>query len=242
MLPVPAKTPVSGLRFETKYLMDPARCAAIWCDLLALMEPDNHQDVPSTGYGVESLYFDTPTFTQYRHKLDGLPRRLKFRIRRYSREPELLRFEAKEKIVDRIRKRRTVLDEAEYQAIVDGRLPSHDDGVLNAFALERARTSLRPCVIVSYRRHAFYFRCDPSVRVTIDSDRLAQNADNFERTRSARCPVLTPGQSILELKWEAGFPHWLHTIVGKYGLRNLPLSKYCMGMEALMHRGGSPYA
>ena len=236
-----ANTPSSGLRFETKYLVDPAVRVAVWHDLLAFMDADSHQQTPSSGYGVESLYFDTPRFAAYWEKLDGLPRRIKFRIRRYSREPGVLHFEAKEKIVDRIRKRRCVLEMVEYRAIIDGQIPSRGDAALKAFALERARFGLRPTAIVSYRRHAFVCRYDTAIRVTFDSDLLAQPAASFERPRSSPSPVLPTGQSILELKWQAGFPHWLHTIVQKYGLRNLPLSKYCLGMDALMRRGAIPY-
>ena len=239
---VRAKTPGDGLRFETKYLVDPSVRVAVWYDLLSLMEADSHQDASSSGYGVESLYFDTPRFAHYRHKIDGLPRRVKYRIRRYSREPSMLRFEAKEKLFDRIRKRRAVLEKDEYQAIIDGRILREDSLVLNTFAMERARCSLRPCAIVTYRRQAFVYRCDASVRVTLDTHLQAQHAASFERPRSTLCPVLPPGQSILELKWHEGLPHWLQTIVRKYGLRNLTLSKYCMGMEALMRRGAIPYA
>src|SRR5690606_30901477 len=103
--PVLANTPNSGLRFETKYPVDPAVRTALWYDLLSLMQADTHQEAPSAGYGVESLYFDTPRFDHYWNKVDGLPRRVKFRIRRYSTSPEVRHFERSEEHTSELQSR-----------------------------------------------------------------------------------------------------------------------------------------
>ena len=69
-----------------------------YADLLAVQAvagPDSH--APEGKYFVRSLYFDTPSDTALREKLDGVNQREKFRIRYYNRDPSLIHLEKKSK-------------------------------------------------------------------------------------------------------------------------------------------------
>lgn len=237
-----AKRTAVSLRNETKYTINEAVRVSLLHDLRLLMEPDPHSRGSQQGYTVESLYFDTPDWANYYQKLDGLAQRIKFRIRQYDGNAQTRRLEAKEKIVDRVRKRQVGIDSETYHALIHGLLPTPGDETVDRFVFERSRSGLRPCVIAGYRRMALVARSDPGLRVTIDTDLRAQYATNFEVRESCAGPVLPRGHSILELKWRDGFPFWFHALVQKYNLRNAPLSKYVLAVDAATRRGSLPRA
>ncbi len=61
------------------------------------MERDPHAR-PDGTYTVHSLYFDDWRDTALREKIDGLPRREKFRIRYYNGDLSFIRLEKKSKV------------------------------------------------------------------------------------------------------------------------------------------------
>ena len=62
----------------------------------AVMQPD--PNAVGGKYFIRSLYFDTPTDTALRQKLDGVNRREKFRIRYYNHDTSLIHLEKKSKL------------------------------------------------------------------------------------------------------------------------------------------------
>ncbi|MEU3120556.1 VTC domain-containing protein, partial [Streptomyces albidoflavus] len=69
-------------RFELKYLVPVEQAAQIRDELAERMERDAHS--PVGGYGVWSLYYDTPQLRFYWEKIEGLKFRRKLRIRHYG--------------------------------------------------------------------------------------------------------------------------------------------------------------
>ena len=73
-------------RYEFKYQITPAIAEAIRARLLRFgMEPDPGSiKYPNNTYPVTSLYFDTPTMSDYHDKAGGFLRRKKIRVRIYA--------------------------------------------------------------------------------------------------------------------------------------------------------------
>jgi hypothetical protein len=73
-------------RYEIKYLVDVAAVPQLCEDLTSRLDPDEQGPA---GYGVWSLYYDTPGLRFYWEKIEGIRFRRKLRIRHYG-EPGAL--------------------------------------------------------------------------------------------------------------------------------------------------------
>lgn len=236
----PIATATGELRYEAKYLVPREVRTALRCDLAAMLRPDPNAAHSPDGYRVESLYFDTPRRANYTEKLDGIAVRRKFRIRQYDDDSSTRNLEVKERIADRQRKARTALSANEYRSIVSGGTLYTTDYASRSFTVTRAMSALRPWLLLRYQRMAFNANARDDVRVTIDGRLEARAAHAFERPISAYVPVIAPGHAIVEFKWSTVFPMELQSLLRKYGLRNAALSKYCLGMDALVRAGCLP--
>lgn len=235
---------IPGSRYEIKYLLPPEVRVAVHHDLEAFMDRDTHATNAPGTYDVSTLYFDTPGRACFFEKIDGVAHRTKFRLRRYGDAAAGMRLEKKEKHVDRIVKHRVTLDESAYDSLFRGVYCHALDGnaVYNAFWAHRARFALQPWIVVDYTRSAFTDRTDRAVRATIDLDLRAYSARRFEQRLCSEVDALPKGTAILELKWDRGFPVWLQQLVRKFGLRHAAISKYCLGIDALVAAGRLPHA
>ncbi len=92
-----AALPAARFRHERKHYITPADHAALCQRLAPVMERDPHAG-PDGTYTVHSLYFDDWRDTALREKIDGLPRREKFRIRYYNGDLSFIRLEKKSKV------------------------------------------------------------------------------------------------------------------------------------------------
>ena len=92
-----AALPAARFRHERKHYITPADHAALCQRLAPVMERDPHAG-PDGTYTVHSLYFDDWRDTALRDKIDGLPRREKFRIRYYNGDLSFIRLEKKSKV------------------------------------------------------------------------------------------------------------------------------------------------
>lgn len=213
-------------RHEWKHELSPADLLVLRQRLRAVMRPDPHA-VGGT-YFIRSLYFDTPTDTALREKLDGVSRREKFRIRYYDLDPSVIHLEKKSKLAGLGNKQSAPLTADEAQRIVDGdidwMLHTHRPLVRELYAKMRTR-QLRPTTIVDYTREPFVY--DPgNVRVTLDYDiRTGLRATNF---LDPDCPTVPAGDSpiILEVKWDEFLPDAIRAAVQLEGRRAAAFSKY----------------
>jgi SPX domain protein involved in polyphosphate accumulation len=228
-------------RYEIKYLVPMDVRVALMHDLRRSFEYDRHSAGGNPHYRVRSLYFETPMRTSYSEKLDGLSRRLKFRIRTYAEnESDAPRFlEVKERCNRQILKRKTRLTEADCQALVSGRSPSAlvSNEVMQEFWIHRARSSLQPLVLIDYLRQALWMRGNDRVRVTFDTGVTAAWARSLDVSSHRSRPIFSRGQSILEIKFDDVLPRYLHRLIQKYSLQDLAISKFCLGLDALARVG-----
>jgi len=225
-------------RLEAKYIVHRATRTALTAALRPYMQLDPHASGADGSYLLQSLYLDSPTRVAYTEKLDGVPRRIKLRLRVYDPgeggdRPVFV--EIKRKEGDFIFKQRTSVTRAEYAACFDGPLfwpPRLDDPVLHEYTrLARAR-AMRPSVLVRYRRQAFTGRRDASIRVTFDDHVEALQTNDLFTTEHSPFNALPPEHSVLEIKLSGREPRWLHRLVCRHDLDRRAISKYLLCVRA----------
>lgn len=195
-----------NFRHEWKHRINYGDMLALRQRLRAVARPDGH--AIDGRYFIRSLYFDTPTDTALREKLDGVNQREKFRIRLYNGDASLIHLEKKSKINGLCSKESAELSREEAQAIVDGALgwmPDSAQPLVRELYRKMTCSLLRPRTIVDYTRDAFVYG-PGNVRVTLDYDiRTGLGCTDF---LSGGCVTVPAGDApvILEVKWDEFLP------------------------------------
>ena len=213
-------------RHEWKHEINMADLLLLKARLSAVMKMDSH--APDGSYTIRSIYFDTPTDTALREKIDGVNRREKFRIRFYNGDTSLLRLEKKSKINGLSAKQSCALTTEEAQRIFDGDIGwMMESGrpLCQELYVKMLSQGLRPKTIVEYTRIPYVF-VPGNVRVTIDYN---IRTGDF-RTDFLNCETVTfpAGDSpiILEVKWDEFLPDIIKDAVTLPGRHVSAFSKY----------------
>ena len=194
----------------------------------AIMQPD--PNAVGGKYLIRSLYFDTPTDTALRQKLDGVNRREKFRIRHYNHDTSLIHLEKKSKLAGLGNKQSADLTAKQAQKIVDGDLDwmlTAGHGLIRELYSKMQTQGLRPKTIVDYTREPFVYG-PGNVRVTLDYDiRTGLNCTDF---LNPNCVTIPAGNApiILEVKWDEYLPSVIRDAVQLNGRRTSAFSKYAI--------------
>ena len=217
---------VTDYRHEWKHPISVADMLVLRQRLRAVMRPDDN--AVDGRYFVRSLYFDTPSDTALREKLDGVNRREKFRIRLYNHDISFIRLEKKSKLAGLGNKQSTRLTPRQAQKIVDGDLDwmrSCEDGLIRELYSKIRTQQLRPKTIVDYTREPFVYP-PGNVRVTLDYNiRTGLGCTDF---LNPDCPTIPAGDSpvILEVKWDEFLPDMIRSAIQLEGRRVSAFSKY----------------
>ncbi len=228
-------------RYEYKYLLTEEQADVVREFLDVYMERD-----PMSGdtgrYDVTSVYLDTWDWYCAQITVEGLRTRFKLRARCYTfDEPTPVFLENKMRVGTSIVKQRSMVPRDQAESILAGEMPppggwtackaSHQDDLIR-FADLMDKMDLRPRVWVRYSREPWVSPWGEGSRVTFDRDLEVQLADPDSVYRPdtenwTRVP-LSP-QTILELKFNGAFPHWMQRLVHYLQLRRLSCSKYVLG-------------
>jgi hypothetical protein len=195
--------------------------------LRAALRQDRHAG-PEGRYRVSSLYFDTPTDTALRDKINGVDGREKFRIRRYNDDFGFIQIEKKSKQRGLCTKRKEAIGLEELRQLLNGDrswMMSEQRPLALEFASKMTTQGLRPTVIVEYVREAFTHPAG-NVRITLDSNlHTSRYATDF---LSAATPLLPLGDKdlLLEVKYDAFIPEIITGLLGIPSRRAHAFSKY----------------
>jgi VTC domain-containing protein len=233
-------------RLEYKYLVPNSLIDAIRDEIRPYVSPDpvGGKDTGGT-YTVRSIYYDTPGFSCYDAKLDGLKIRAKFRIRGYDRPTEQSQvfLEIKRKYGGFIDKHRaplmhrdleTFMSSRDIDRYIEGGQPSPQARRDAArFLYHYCRFGLHPAVLVVYDREAFFASYDPTLRLTFDKNlrrTLAPALDNLyddDHLASAMSRSF-----IFEVKFfRYSLPGWIRSVISRYRLPRMALSKYTICLD-----------
>ena len=219
-------------RHEKKHYITPADHAALRQRLGRVMQTDPNAG-PGGTYTVHSLYFDDWQDTALREKLDGLPRREKFRIRYYNRELGYIKLEKKSKIRDLCLKESERIDLNQCQALAEGRIEGLADGggpLLAELCAKMRSRQLRARTCVCYRRDA-YWRPEGNVRATIDYDIGGGGA--WGVLNPDRPLLKSPGITLLEVKYDHYLPEYIAGLVEMSDRSCSAFSKYACARHYL---------
>ncbi|QHC19901.1 VTC domain-containing protein [Streptomyces sp. GF20] len=228
-------------RFELKYLVPVEQAAQIRDELAERMERDAHS--PVGGYGVWSLYYDTPQLRFYWEKIEGLKFRRKLRIRHYGdldgvTDASPVCVEIKQRVNRVTQKRRITLPYGVARQLCDGRELVPHSVRERAFVEEVleliVRLNLRPAAITGYQREALVGRdADTGLRVTLDRRVRGRDRDFHFGTRTPENRfTIPPHLAVMEIKVNERTPYWITDLAARRNLNLVRVSKYVQSIEA----------
>ncbi len=231
------------MRLEYKYLVEYTKLNALRKELMPFVELDSEYNDASE-YTVRSIYFDSSKLKYYHEKINGVQIRKKLRIRGYNQpEDESIVFlEIKRKNENYINKNRSPLkfynlgeliktkDLDSYILTNNGFANSMDDA--EKFLHHIYKRTLRPIVLITYEREAFFSKFDKRLRLTFDKNLRYMLFPSMEELYcDDELHHSMPKHFIFEVKFSKGFPIWLSSILSRYNLTRMSLSKYTICLE-----------
>lgn len=231
-------------RHELKYVIDEATYQQLFFTLRPILHTDKHVLSPGTPefshYTIRSLYFDDAGKSGVFDKMTGSDPRHKFRIRIYNNSDQVIRLEKKIKRERMTRKQSCRLTREETDQLLQGNPSllltptldeqSHASGRLSPlkaqFYADIRTRLLAPALLVDYQRTPLVWP-DGNVRITFD--RLLSTGfyrhDLFDPAAALQ-PVLSPGEVILEVKFDHFLPDFIRHLLPLAGASPLSISKY----------------
>ena len=213
-------------RYEMKYLLNAGQKKEFLKTMNRYMVLDQYGRTT-----IQNIYYDTPDYKLIRTSLEKPVYKEKLRLRSYgAAKPEGTVFiEIKKKYKGVVYKRRTAATETEAMAYLNHglKIAGHEDQISREIDYFRNfYQGLGPAMVITYEREAFYGKDDPDFRMTIDENILWRDEDLTLRKEAYGTPVLSPGQSLLEVKVAAAMPLWLTHELNRLGIYRVSFSKY----------------
>lgn len=215
-------------RHENKYEIDYGQYLCIRSRLRAICPPDPHTNEDGT-YLIRSIYFDNDDDKALSEKIAGFSRREKFRIRYYNDDLSYAKLEKKQKINELCKKVDCPLSQDEVCDILTGDtdfMKDHPQELVKELYSLMTMQSLRPKVLVSYRREPYIYG-PGNVRVTFDSKirTTAYSTDYIEDIRDISATDDT-NMMIMEVKYDDFLPDIIRTAVNEGNIIQQSFSKY----------------
>lgn len=216
-------------RHELKYQITPADHHALRQRLRTVMKCDPHTGADGL-YTIRSVYFDNYKDKALREKVYGVQKREKFRIRYYNDDFSYITLEKKIKHNDLCMKIDAHLTVEEYRRILQepgAWMLKHPEPPVRELYCKMKTQQLRPRVLVSYVREPYIYEAG-NVRVTFDSHIRTSlfQRDFSDGAISDICATDTPGDIILEVKFDAFLPEIIRCLLQSEELRQQAFSKY----------------
>ena len=216
-------------RHELKYAITSADYLALRQRLRTMMKADPHVGADGC-YTIRSVYFDNYRDKALREKVDGVQKREKFRIRYYNDNFSFITLEKKIKHNDLCMKIDAPLTVEDYRRILQepgAWMLEHPEPLVRELYCKMKTQQLRPRVLVSYVREPYIYEAG-NVRVTFDSHIRTSlfQRDFSDGAISDICATDTPGDIILEVKFDAFLPEIIRCLLQSEELRQQAFSKY----------------
>jgi len=212
-------------RKETKYLLSPWQYEALKVVINKNMHPD--QFGRST---ISSIYFDTNDYRLIRKSIAKPAYKEKLRLRTYGKanEDSKVYLELKKKYKGIVYKRRISMSEKEANAYLSGEIPMPKSSQIakEIDYFKNYYPNLKPAVVVSCEREAFFGNDDPNLRVTFDSNIRARNYDLRLINGDEGSHILEEGMVLMEAKAANALPLWFVHALTALEIRKTSFSKY----------------
>jgi SPX domain protein involved in polyphosphate accumulation len=218
-------------RVEIKYLLSATQKRELMKTITKHMILDQYGRTT-----IQNIYYDTPEWQLIRTSLEKPVYKEKLRLRSYgTADPGKTVFiEIKKKYDGVVYKRRTSAKEAEAMAYLNHgiKIAGHEDQISREIDYFKSfYKGLKPAMVISYEREAFYGMEDPDFRVTFDENILWREEDLTLRKDAYGNAILNPGQCLMEVKAAAAMPMWLTGEMNRLGVFQTSFSKYGRAYE-----------
>jgi hypothetical protein len=211
-------------RHEIKYMLTRTQYELI----LEQMSPYMNADVHGKST-ILSLYFDTPDFLLIRRSLDHPLYKEKIRLRSYGTATADTKvfLELKKKYNSIVYKRRLGLSLSDAIQYFDTGICPCNTQIMQEidFAFHRYE-GVRPAVLLSYDREAFYSKTDSDFRITFDQNILWRNTDLSVSSPIGGTNLLEPDQVLMEIKTKDAIPLWMVELLSHEYIYKTSFSKY----------------
>lgn len=213
-------------RHEWKHIINQGDAVILRQRLKAVMKTD--KNAVDGRYFIRSLYFDTPSDTALREKIDGVSRREKFRIRFYNFDSSVIHLEKKSKISGLCNKQSANLSKAQVEKIIGGDIEwmkSDENALIRELYQKMNVQQLKPKTIVDYWREPFVYDAG-NVRVTLDYEiKTGLGSKDFF---SKDCPTVSVPDNpiVLEVKWDEFLPTVIRNAIQIGDRKTSAFSKY----------------
>lgn len=216
-------------RHELKYEIGYAEYLSMRSRLRAIMKSDCHTGEEGVYY-VHSVYFDNYQDKNLAEKINGYPYREKFRIRYYNDDLSFITLEKKIKKNNLCRKVSASITKEEYRKLMTGEkewMRNHEEPLVQELYAKMKYQSLRPRVMVSYKREPYVYAAG-NVRITFDSEiRSSLFENDFTSMLSPGIPATDrPGTMLVEVKYDGFIPDVIWKSIQCGTLRQEAFSKY----------------
>ena len=213
-------------RYEKKYILNSEQEARFLKAVEGRMVLDQYGE-----HTICNIYFDDDNFDLIRESLEKPLYKEKLRLRTYG-VPEngdhQAFVEIKKKYKGVVYKRRIPLKLKDAEAyLYEGIRPKKDSQILREIDWFRAvHAPLKPKVVLTYVRRAFYDVEDPGFRLTIDRDITCRYNDLYLTKGVYGKKLLGEGESLMEIKIPGVMPLWMSKILSDLKIYPASYSKY----------------
>lgn len=212
-------------RYEIKYMLTLEQKEILLREMAPYMALD--------AYGrttIRNIYFDTDNYRLIRRSIEKPVYKEKLRIRSYRRakpdEPVFVELKKKYKSV--VYKRRLSMPEKQAVSWISGEGPSGVDTQISREIdyFTQYYEILKPKVLLSYDREAFYSKDGSDFRVTFDDHILCRFSDISLESDIGGRPLLEPDKVLMEIKTSGGIPLWMTKVLTRERIFKTSFSKY----------------
>lgn len=230
-------------RYELKYVIPVDKAARVMVDLEKRIPPDVHGG--SRGYGLVSLYHDSPNYDFFWAKVEGLKFRRKVRLRIYPGD-DITKVtkglvEIKQRTNVTVQKRRLVLPLADAEKLCVGKLDLDntnfdpmDMSVAQEVTYLAKAMNLQPSAITAYWRKAYEGDNEHAgLRVTFDTMVSGRMHDLVVNSASPNRLLLPEDWSIMEVKANETIPDWIISLLARHDCQLQKVSKYCAAVAQI---------
>ena len=221
-------------RREIKYLISKSQLEYIKQKMSTYMKTDEHGCNT-----ILSLYYDTPDFRLIRKSLEHPVYKEKLRLRSYGRAKEDTKIfvELKKKYESVVYKRRMEMTEMEAEDYFKHGRKKGDSQIFREIDyFLKIYHGIKPMVLISYEREAFYAKDDHEFRITFDDNILWRNHNLTLCGEIYGNKILEPDTVLMEIKAADAIPLWLVKLLSENNIYQTSFSKYGTAYAAIYDR------
>lgn len=211
-------------RTEKKYQLSKHLQESFKETMIPYMKKDEHENSIIT-----NIYFDNESYDVIRDSIEMPIYKEKLRIRCYEKlcDDATVFFEIKKKYDKVVYKRRQEMKFSDVKRYLnEGIFEEIDSQIMREIDHIRKLKNLKPCVMISYEREAFFGNDDDDFRVTFDKNIECVKCDEALIPISEKVKTLGDDPCMMEVKTNGGWPMWLTRFMSENKVFHKRYSKY----------------